>query len=192
MAGIEQVFQVHRAHAADDAGGDELLHLGAEGGPAVVEGDAHAAAGAGDGGEDGAALGGVDGEGFFGDDVAAGVERAHDVVGVGGVGGADEDGVGAVDAQQLVVSLRRIRRHGGMAERVGEQRVVVGHARGAGVAKGDQLDGVAVGRRHRFDEGDGAAAGADEGVAGPGRGGGHVVSETEGGRGGEGTEKRTV
>ncbi len=160
---IEQVLQVDRLHVADDARGNELLHLGAVGAPAVVEGHAHAPAGLAHRVEDEPALGVVDRHRLLRNDVAAGAQRAHDVVVMGGVLRANEHDVGLERAHHLVKALRRPGRDRRVAP-PGEALVVVRHARGAHIAEREQLVVVTVGRDHRFEKRDGATAGADEDV----------------------------
>ena len=171
VVGIEKIFQVDGVHAADGAGGEEFLDLAPEGSPAVVEGDADAAAGGTNGVEDGAAFLRVDCERFFGDDIAAGVQGADNVVMMGAIDRTDEDHVRMCGAQHLVEAVGGERGNGVAGQFAGEQCIVVGHARGAEVAQADKFVRVAIGRDERLDEADGAAAGANERVAGLGHGG---------------------
>ena len=166
VVGVEQILEIHRAHAADRAGDDQLLHLGAERRPAVVERHPHALAGGGHGLEHGAALDGVGGHRLLGDHVAAGMQRTHDVVVMGRILAADEDLVGPLGVQHLVEPVGGVGRHGRQPEAL-QALVVERHAHAAQVAQADQLVRLRISGDQRFDEADGSSAGADEGVALP-------------------------
>ncbi len=90
---VQQPLEVHREHVADDAAHQQVLHLRARGRVAVVEQHAHVLLVALAGVEDALRLLGRGRQRLLGDAVAAGVERAHDVVIVIGIGAGDDHAI---------------------------------------------------------------------------------------------------
>ena len=181
-------MEIDREHVADLAAHEEVLHLRAGRGVAVVEGDAEVAAGALRGVEDALAHRGGRGEGFFRDDVAAGLEGAHDIVGVGGVDGGDDDEVGLRLADHFFeIDLGVARGHGGAILRRAGLRDL--DPPGVEVAEGDQLgvflvgflDGVLIHEVPRAAADDGIAPAGRHGLGEGGRGG--AEGDTGGGQG---------
>ena len=162
MVGVQQVLQIDGMDFADHATGNQLLDLSAEWCPAVVEGDPHALAGGFHGFHDCAALGGIGGHGLLGDDIAACVQGAHDVLVVCRVFGADKYLIGLLLAQHVVKTVCGVGRHGVVSHVAHQQFVVVRHAGGAEVANAHQLVVLAVGGDQGLDEAQSPPAGAYE------------------------------
>jgi hypothetical protein len=104
---------------------------------------------------------GVNGEGLFDDDVRAGAERLHDVVGVGVVRRGDDD---AVDVVGLDEGGEVCRVEGGDGSRCAQfldELLVELHAAGVHVREGDEFGGIGVLAEDGADVHFRAAAGAD-------------------------------
>ena len=136
VLGIEQPLKVNGGNVADRALHQQFTHLAVVRRIAVVKGHAHRVPGLFDGVQNAQRALLVDGHRFFGDHIAARVQRTDDVIIVGAVHGGDDDDIRPGFADHLF-ELRRF--PGG--DRLGalflQQRIGVVHSRLVGVAKGD-------------------------------------------------------
>ena len=99
---VQQPVKIHGHDVADGAAHEHVLDLRARRRIAVVEQHAHVAVVALAGVDDALRLFGRGGQRLFGDAIAAGVQRAHDVFVVERVGAGDDDAVGLQLLQHLV------------------------------------------------------------------------------------------
>jgi hypothetical protein len=135
-------LEVDRQHLADRALGEQGADLLVHGVEAVVEGDGQGVAGLPDGVEDAGAALGVDGHRFLRDDAAARLQGRDDVAVVLGVDGRDDDLVDVLLGEQVGEAVG-LPRDGGRRAGLGQQPVVEGHPRRAGVAqRGHEVAGA--------------------------------------------------
>ena len=166
---VERPLEVHRGHGADLAVGDDPAQRGVARAVAVVERRDHLASGLGDGRADAAHALGVDREGLLDDHVGAGPQGAHDVVGVGEVGGGHDDPVEALVADHPLEVVGRVAGRCRMPRRHDIALVHVEPAR-VHVAPCDELGDAGnvlrteLRARHRADVHARSAARADESV----------------------------
>ncbi len=94
VPGIEHPGKIHRQRSADDALSDQFTHPGGHGRITVIKGHAQLAAGTSDGLKNSPDFIGVDGHGFFADDITAEFHRPDNVLMMGGVHGGDDYHIG--------------------------------------------------------------------------------------------------
>ena len=160
---VEIPAEIDGGDLADDAGHQQVLHLGAMRRVAVVEGNRHRLAGLLLGVEDGAEARHVDGHRLFGDDVGAEFERPHDVFVVQVVGHGDDDRIRLLFADHAVECLRRVggdRLAGDLPGLAGGQLQPVR----VRVAQADELIGVGVSGDQGVAKHQMARASSDDGV----------------------------
>lgn len=163
MFGIQQPFKVDRKDLADGAVHQQLTHFAVVRCVAVVERDAHLAARLFNGVKNTQRTGFVDGHRFFGDDIAARIKRAHDVVVMGAVHGGDDDDIGLRFTDHLF-KLRGDKTGHRLGAGVFQQAAGVAHTGLVGVAESDHLRAVAKRLADSFDIHPGAPAGSHQGV----------------------------
>lgn len=171
---VEQPLEVHRAHLADRAVGEQLAQLLVQGVVAVVERHPHLPPGVGDRVEDLPAAGRVHGHRLLGDDVAAGPQRRVDVRGVGVVHARHHQHVDALLGEHDGQVLGPVRRHRRVAQ-LAEPPVVGVHPGLVDVGERDEFGGVGVVAHQRPDEHLGPGPGAHQGVSDPLTGAGRHV-----------------